>query len=326
MVAVNNIDVFNGDADGICALIQYRLANPAESTLVTGVKRDIKLLERVTAQQGDNVTVFDISMAKNNKALSRILSEGASVFYVDHHISADIPDHPKLEAIIDTSPTTCTSLLVDNYLQGQYREWAIVAAFGDNMVNRAEKYAKTLSLTEKKINQLKQLGISINYNGYGSNLEDLHFKPDQLYQEMVNYESPFDFISDVKSACQTLQDGYNNDIAKTQNLKPKIENPSNAVYRLPNEPWSRRVSGVFGNQLANQYPSRAHAILSHHPESGYIVSVRAPLNNLEGAGELCSKFETGGGRKGAAGINQLPESELENFTVLFNETYTENHN
>jgi len=47
MTITNNIDIFNGDADGICALIQYRLANPAESTLVTGVKRDISLLERV---------------------------------------------------------------------------------------------------------------------------------------------------------------------------------------------------------------------------------------------------------------------------------------
>jgi len=40
-------DVFNGDADGICALIQLRLANPSESTLVTGVKRDIALARQV---------------------------------------------------------------------------------------------------------------------------------------------------------------------------------------------------------------------------------------------------------------------------------------
>ena len=30
-----NYDVFNGDADGICALIQLRLAEPIKSTLVT---------------------------------------------------------------------------------------------------------------------------------------------------------------------------------------------------------------------------------------------------------------------------------------------------
>ena len=34
---VTRIDVFNGDADGICALQQIRLAEPGESVLVTGV-------------------------------------------------------------------------------------------------------------------------------------------------------------------------------------------------------------------------------------------------------------------------------------------------
>ena len=44
-----NYDVFNGDADGICALLQLRLAEPREAQLVTGVKRDINLLSRVEA-------------------------------------------------------------------------------------------------------------------------------------------------------------------------------------------------------------------------------------------------------------------------------------
>ena len=63
------IDVFNGDADGICALLQLRLADPAEATLVTGVKRDIQLLDKVKATRNDHVTVLDISMKKN---LSRL--------------------------------------------------------------------------------------------------------------------------------------------------------------------------------------------------------------------------------------------------------------
>ena len=37
-------DVFNGDADGICSLLQLRLAAPCDAVLVTGVKRDIALL------------------------------------------------------------------------------------------------------------------------------------------------------------------------------------------------------------------------------------------------------------------------------------------
>lgn len=317
-----NIDVFNGDADGICALIQYRLAYPVEeATLITGVKRDIQLLKKVKAGQGELISVFDISMTKNRDDLQRLLSDGARVFYVDHHLANDIPDHPKLEAIIDTSPSTCTSLLVDDYLKGKYREWAIVAAFGDNITKSAIKAAQSLSFSEEQVELLKKLGVSINYNGYGSSLEDLHFKPAELYQEMSQYTSPFDFIADTESCYQQLQAGYDNDIAETKNLQACYSNQNIAVYKLPDALWARRVSGVLGNQLANQYPERAHAILSHHPESGYVVSVRAPLNNLNYAGELCAQFATGGGRKGAAGINQLAENELDNFISLLNQTY-----
>ena len=55
------IDVFNGDADGLCALHQLRLAEPAASELVTGPKREIGLLKRVQASAGDRVTVLDIA-------------------------------------------------------------------------------------------------------------------------------------------------------------------------------------------------------------------------------------------------------------------------
>ena len=34
-------DVFNGDADGICALTQLRNAEPRESTIITGVTKDM---------------------------------------------------------------------------------------------------------------------------------------------------------------------------------------------------------------------------------------------------------------------------------------------
>lgn len=44
------IDVFNGDADGICSLVQLRLAEPRESELVTGIKRDINLLKKCRRQ------------------------------------------------------------------------------------------------------------------------------------------------------------------------------------------------------------------------------------------------------------------------------------
>lgn len=59
-----NYDIFNGDADGICALIQLRLAKPRNASLITGIKRDIQLLTKINAQAGDQLTVLDISMQK----------------------------------------------------------------------------------------------------------------------------------------------------------------------------------------------------------------------------------------------------------------------
>ena len=78
-------DIFNGDADGICALLQLRLAEPRDSKLITGVKRDIDLLKQVSAKAGDRVTVLDVSMDKNHSALITTLETGANVVYFDHH-------------------------------------------------------------------------------------------------------------------------------------------------------------------------------------------------------------------------------------------------
>src|SRR5512135_3375436 len=110
---MRHFDVFNGDADGICALHQLRLAEPAESELVTGLKRDISLLERVTVSDGDAVTVLDLSLDKNRDALLHLLEAGAAVRYFDHHFPGDIPLHSRLETHIDTAADVCTSLLVD---------------------------------------------------------------------------------------------------------------------------------------------------------------------------------------------------------------------
>ncbi len=94
-------DVFNGDADGICALTQLRNANPVESQLITGVKRDINLLHQVKANAGDKITVLDVSMDKNKEALLSNLAAGAEIFYCDHHATGDIPDSPRLTSLVN---------------------------------------------------------------------------------------------------------------------------------------------------------------------------------------------------------------------------------
>src|SRR5512140_3196314 len=109
-------DVCNGDADGLFALRQLRLASPVRSTLVTGIKRDIALLPRVNATEGDHVTVLDIAVGPHLAALERLLDAGATVTWYDHHAPGPLPAHPRFKAHIDTGADTCTSLLVDEEL------------------------------------------------------------------------------------------------------------------------------------------------------------------------------------------------------------------
>jgi single-stranded DNA-specific DHH superfamily exonuclease len=314
-------DVFNGDADGLCALLQLRFAQPAEAILVTGVKRDIALLAKVTVETGDHVTVLDISLAKNRSELNRVLEQGASVFYIDHHQAGEIPQHPRLKTLIFNSPTICTSLLVDHYLIGQYREWAVVGAFGDNLITQAEKAGRPLSLTSKELAALQNLGACINYNSYGDSLADLHFAPDALYREARSYESPLDFISDKRVIYEQLTAAYQEDIAQALKISPDYQSDQVAVYLLPDTAWARRVSGVLSNTLANRTPDRAHAVLSYRPQGDYQVSVRAPLTKPTGADDLCSTFATGGGRQSAAGINELPAEQLPIFINAFVQHY-----
>jgi len=312
--------VFNGDADGICALHQWRLANPVSSTLVTGVKRDIALLQKVQAGHGDEVVVLDISLDKNRSGLERLLNEGCNVNYIDHHFSGEVPVHPNLLTTIDTSAATCSSLLVNRLLDCQYPLWASVGAFGDNLDESALAVIAHLSLEEDQLELLRNLGMYLNYNGYGAAISDLVFPPDELYLKLQPYNSPFDFIASEK-VFPKLQECYLHDMLQAKGVNPALEEPEVALYILPSKPWARRVTGVYSNQLVREHPARAHAILTVLDGGGYQASVRAPLNNKVGADDLCREFASGGGRKAAAGINYLPENDLGLFIERFKSMY-----
>ncbi|MBO0162902.1 DHH family phosphoesterase [Vibrio sp. sp1] len=316
-------DVFNGDADGIIALIQLRLAHPKESILVTGVKRDIKLLSKIV-DKGDvtSVTTLDISMEKNLPSLTALLEQGVEVFYCDHHRSGEIPQSSKLTTLIDLDAEVCTSLLINNKLNGKHAKWAVAGAFGDNLFTSAEKLAAEIGLSPEDTDFLKQLGTLINYNGYGADLDDLHIPPAELYKMLVEYPCPLQLRDDLSSPFYTLQKGYESDHAKVEKLVAISDSNAARVFELPAEAWARRISGVFGNELANQSPDIAHAVLTLNPgEQDYTVSVRAPLSNRVGADEICSSFPTGGGRKAAAGINKLPTAEKVEFIEVLNNFY-----
>ena len=192
-----HFDIFNGDADGICAIHQLRLNNPQVSTLVTGVKRDTVLLKNVISVENSVLTVLDISSHTNREFLLQLLKQGNTIHYFDHHFSGKIPESPLFHPHIDINPDVCTSIIVDLFLKGDHRSWAIVASFGDNLHSSALKLADSLNLDAKEIEELREMGELINYNSYGETKEDLYFSPEFLYSAIHPYYDPpriFSFI------------------------------------------------------------------------------------------------------------------------------------
>ena len=308
---------FNGDADGICAAHQLRLAGFSPDRVVTGVKRDIALLDRVDAKAGDHVKVADISLDTNREGLLRLLADGVQIDWYDHHFAGDIPADFRFSAHIDTDSETCSSLIVDGALQGRFRNWAVAAAFGDNL-HRAARAAGA-ALAEPQLASLCELGELMNYNAYGETVDDLHEAPVALFNRLAPYADPLEFIAGDE--CFTrLRQGFAEDMGQARALAPAHTAPCGAVFILPHAKWSRRGNGVFANDLAREAPARAHAILVD-TGAAYLVSVRAPKAAPRGADTLCRGFATGGGRAAAAGINALPAAEVPRFLAAFDAAF-----
>ncbi len=301
-------DIFNGDADGLCALQQLRLAEPRETSLVTGTKRDIALLDRVEAEPGDQLTVLDVSMHANATGLRRALSAGARVQWFDHHQAGAVPDDAGLDAHLDFAPGICTSLIVDRHLAGRFRTWAVVGAYGDNLSDSARSAAQALGLSHAATQKLKRLGECLNYNAYGTTVAELLFHPEDLHRRMLPYQDPLAF-ADRDAAFPALDRARTEDLMRALAIVPVLDTPGVAAVMLPDEPWSRRVSGTLANRLTADHPARAHAVFV--PDGGrYTVSLRAPRSHPVGAERVASLFSSGGGRAAAAGINGLPESDV----------------
>ena len=315
-----HVFAFNGDADGLCALQQLRLAERVHGTLVTGVKRDIRLLERIDAGADDIVTVLDVSHDQNRDACARLLRDGASVRYFDHHFAGELPDHPRFDAHIDMAADVCTSAIVNRHLDGRYARWAIVAAFGDELPALGEALAREHGVDEAERGVLAELGRYLNYNAYGECVGALHFDPAALADAMLPCVDPFDFVRGT-AVFAALRDGYRDDMARACALAPLREVPGATLVRMPDHPWARRATGMLANERMRDAPHAALAVLSPRAGGGLVVSVRVPDGRPIGADEFCRGFATGGGRKCAGGINHLPEAEFDAFAERFEATF-----
>jgi hypothetical protein len=319
------IYAFNGDADGLCALQQLRLA-AAEAgaaaaavggeTLVTGVKRDIALLERVQGEPGDRCTVLDISLDVNRAGLHALLAAGLSIRYFDHHFAGEVPQHPRLEAHLDPDAKVCTSILVDRHLGGRFRAWAAVGAFGDSLIDQGNGLAQEAGLAPEAALRLAELGVAINYNAYGETIADLHVAPTDLAAEMFRYGDPLDFAA-LSPVFEQLARGFRADMDLARRLEPSHTAPGAIIFELPDAAWARRCSGTLANDLAKAHAGSALAIVTHKTTGDYLVSLRVPREATVSAETFCRRYPTGGGRRTAAGINHLPSEDLGDFMTAF---------
>ena len=320
------IDVCNGDADGLIARHQFRLSYPVPAgqlTLITGPKREVALLARVdigAARVGAEINVFDVSYDQNAASVRRLLSAGSTIRYFDHHRANQLQTHPRLDAHIDTSAQTCTSLIVDRFLNAAHRPWAIAAAFGDNLAEVAEALAAEANLTSADALLLRQLGECINYNAYGDSIDDLYYAPAEIAERMAPYTDPLHFAR-CEDVLPRLREGFAADLLLAEAVVPAHASQVAAAYILPDAPWARRISGTFANVLTRNHPHRAHAVLSCAPNGEYMVSIRAPADRPTGADAIAVAFTGGGGRAAAAGINNLPRDETARLIELLEAAY-----
>jgi single-stranded DNA-specific DHH superfamily exonuclease len=311
-------DVCNGDADGLCAVLQWRLHEPVEATLVTGLKREIALLQRVPCEAADEVLVCDLSMQRNRAALLQLLAAGARVRYFDHHATGEVPRHVNLDAHLDFGSEVCTSLLVDRHLGGRHRAWALVGAYGDDLVAVADRLAIGSGLDAVQRDGLRRLGQAINYNAYGDVVGDVLITPDRLYAILARWPDPLAMLA-REPIVDALDAQQRADLAKRQAIEPAWQDERARVIVLPDAPWSRRVIGCLANELATAQPQQAQAVLRTLHSGDYSVSVRAPRAAPVGASKVCEVFG-GSGRAGAAGIDVLAAQDLDRFIHTFSTT------
>ncbi|WP_375326304.1 hypothetical protein [Candidatus Tisiphia endosymbiont of Nemotelus uliginosus] len=310
---------FNGDADGIAAVVQFIHSGFIIDNFFTGHKRDQTLLRHGETLWNAKILACDIELAKNMDSVKKMLDNKCEMCWFDHHGNGEeklLLEYPNFTSNIDIAANTNTALIVYKLLnKPELLKWAIVGLFGDNIDGAALHYCQCLNLSQEEISILTNIGKLINYNSYGESFNDLIIDPIAILHKAKEFKDPITFFQQTDIGERLAQ-------CAREDLKLGLSyceenSQENYIILLPNLPWARRVYGTLGNYLVKQYKTKPVAILVDIGADHYLVSVRAPLDQPTGAGDLCRLFPSGGGRAGAGGINKLYKNSLEQFLESF---------
>jgi hypothetical protein len=319
--------LFNGDADGIISQHIAGLSGMTPDGRITGLKREIALLQRVSGDDNQDIYVFDINLDTNRPALERLLENPTiRIFWYDHHEPGPIPTHPNLKTRIQNTRGTCTALLAHAAFPGADPRWAAMAAYGDNIPQAAAALIAPLGLGADAAETLREAGELLNYNAHGETPADVLFQPLEVAGRMSAFRDPLRFLRD-SGLIEPLRGQMREDEKRLADLRPERAPEGRErgaqLFRLPPEAWARRLGSTFASRAALAEPGRAIATLQELRDGFFQVSIRAPRDRKDAAdaATLALEFPTGGGRALAAGINRLPADQVEVFARRFFEFY-----
>jgi hypothetical protein len=283
------IDVFNGDADGLFAAHQLRLAepgpDPAAGAVVTGLKREIACSNRIDVPAGRRdataraSTSRSAATAPRSSACSRRARPCAGSTTT---MPATCPRHPRLRAHIDTAPETCTSLIVDRELRG---------AIGAGQWPRPSATTSAPSPTRSAADAGADRGRTgaAARTRRGGQLQRLRRDARRRADRAGGAVCAAGRVMPIRSTSFATTRSSPNwpragaaDLAGAVQLRPWRQCGGGAVFVLPDEGWSRRVLGSFRQPAGRAFVDSAFAVLKARAEGGYLASVRAPAGAAEG--------------------------------------------
>jgi hypothetical protein len=170
----------------------------------------------------------------------------------------------------------CTSLMVDCLLQGKYRGWALVGAYGKQLKHLADAQATVMGIGAAEREGLQRLGELISYNADVAHTRHLYLEPANLYAQLARYQDPLEFLR-CESLAEDLDGVRQSDLERALALPAYWKDGHASVFVLPDQDWASRVSSHFKSRLCEMEPHRAHAVLTPSDTGFFRAAVQASI-------------------------------------------------